>query len=99
MRVGCRFQYSLAKLSGICGPIQRDGSTNVPLKSEMIGLIVDKTLADVATNCYWRTCFGRGLLKYLSDTAAATIATRQFSMDKYFNCLLCNPLTNRVTEC
>jgi hypothetical protein len=44
----------------------------------MIGLIVNKVAADVATNFYCRTCFGQELLKYLRHAAAATLATQQF---------------------
>jgi hypothetical protein len=47
----------------------------------MIGLVVNEDLTDVAANCYCRTCFGHGLLKYLSDTAVAALATHQFSID------------------
>jgi len=56
----------------------------------MIGLIVDKVPADVATNPIAERGLAKKFLKYLCHAAAATLARQQFRIDNYFNGILCN---------
>ena len=87
---GCRFQYSLAKISAIHA-LDLRSRDNFSGKSVTIAFSLRRRPADVDTNCYCRSWFGHELLKYICCEASPTLSIRILRISSLIRPLPCGP--------